>query len=207
MRTHRTPVARRTSSPRHGHRVAAASVVLVTSLGGLAACGEDAGPGDEVSTEDLVEIEDDLADLQDRVGLLRGGPFDAAAEPATDIADADGAVEGLLGEDSELREGQQVTVGAVVTEVVPCNDDGIAFVVAAGDDAEPVPVVWTGTPLDLEPGAVVEVAGTVVVVQRDTFEEDFGVPVEGWLTDPGSFFDTHDAEIALAADSVAVVAP
>lgn len=187
-----------------GIRSIAASAAVVAGLTGLAACSDSAGPEDgAVTTEDLQEIEDDITALEDQVAGLEGAATDAAADTA-DMEDADGAVADLFGDDPESLVGQQVTVSAEISELVVNGDSGAAFMI--GDDSgEPIAVIATDLAEDLQANDVVEVSGTVTTIQRDTFEEDFGVAPDDLFTDADGFFSDSEGEVALAADSVAVI--
>ncbi len=63
---------------RRAGRTAAALMAAAIGMGGLAACGDSAGPeAGGVTTEDLQGIEDDLSALEERVGVLEDAPADA----------------------------------------------------------------------------------------------------------------------------------
>lgn len=184
-----------TTARHRGLRGVAASVAVVAGLSGLAACGESAGPEDgAVSTEDLQEIETDVSELQDRVAGLEGSIPEASADTVDDDA--------LFGEDPSELIGQQVTISAAVSELV--TDDGSAFRVA-GDTGDAIGVISTNAPSGLQVEDVVEVAGTVRVVQRESFEEDFGVDPDQYFSDADAWFEEAEGQVAIAADSVAVV--
>ena len=171
------------------------SVAAVTAIAGLGACSESAGPEQgEVTTEDLQEIQDDLGALEDRIGVLEGGP---AGEPADDEVNAE------LFEDPDSLIGQDVTVSAAVTEVVVAGDNGIAFTIG-GDSGEPIAVL-SANPTEPLVDDVVEVSGKVTTIQRDTFEEDFGFAEDELFDDPDAFFEDHEGEVAIAADNVEVI--
>lgn len=188
-------------------RVAASAAVVVAGVGGLTACSELADPDRNVVTiADLQEVRDDLGRLDERVTAIEEeGPFDARAGSGADIDDSAGAVEGF-GEDAEWLEGQQVTVRGQVTEVLARGDAGTALVLERRR-GEPLPVVTNGRVRGLQVDDVVKAAGIITMVQRDAFEEQFGVMVDDVFSDPGSFFDVNEGEIALAATSVTVVEP
>ena len=59
-------------------------------------------------------------------------------------------------------------------------------------------------PAELDVSDVVRVSGTVVRVQRDTFEQDFGIAVDELVDDP-DVFDTVEGEVAVAADRIEVL--
>ncbi|MGY1608458.1 MULTISPECIES: hypothetical protein [unclassified Geodermatophilus] len=189
---------------RRAGRAAAALIAAAIGIGGLAACGDSAGPeAGGVSTEDLQDIQDDLGALEERVGVLEDQPVDAAGD--TD-APVDPLVEDEAGvfEDPEPLIGQDVTVSAGVSEVITTTDVGSAFRIG-NESGEPIAVVSANPPAQLDVGDVVRVSGTVVRVQRDTFEQDFGITADEVFDDPDVFFDTFDGEVALAADRIEVL--
>lgn len=180
------------------------SVAAVTAIAGLGACSESAGPEEgEVTTEDLQQIQDDLGAIEDRVEAI-----ESAAPAAEGVADDDELagddMTDELFEDGESLIGQDVTVSAAVTEVVVSGDSGIAFMIG-GESGEPVAVLSADPMADLELETVVEVSGTVVTIQRDTFEEDFGFAEDELFDDPDAFFAEHEGEVALAADTVDII--
>ena len=189
-----------------GRRAGRATTVLIAAVvgvGGLAACsGDSAGPeAGGVTTEDLQGIQDDLGALEDRVGVLEDQPADAGAG-----APVDPAVEDPSGvfEDAQSLIGQDVTVSAGVSEVITTTDVGSAFRIG-NDTGEPIAVVRATPPAQLEVDDVVRVSGTVVQVQRDTFEQDFGIAPDELFDDADVFFDTFEGEVAIAADRAEVL--
>ena len=191
------------SAARRAGRAATAVTALAVGLAGLSACGDSAGPeAGGVTTEDLQELEDQLTGIEDRVGVLED----------SGMTGEDGAAgEAALGEDSDAffgdtgaSVGQQVTVSAEVSELVTTTDLGGAFRIA-GEGAEPVAVVSATPPPQLDQGDVVRVSGTVVQVQQDTFEADFGVAAEELFEDADGWFDEADGQIAIAATQVEVL--
>lgn len=191
----------RTRHPRaprsRGIRAVAASAAIVTGLTGLAACSESAGPEQgAVTTEDLQELEDSVADLEARVAGLEGTP-EATGTAAGDGEDSDD--EALFGGDPSALVGQEVTVSAGVSDLVA--DDGSVFRIAGGF-GEPVAVIYADPTTELALDDVVEVTGTVTVMQRDTFEEDFGVDPETFFDDADAWFADAEGEVAIAATDV-----
>ena len=190
-------------TPRGGRRAgrtAAALVAAAIGMGGLAACGDSAGPeAGAVTTEDLQGIEDDLGALEERVGVLEDAPADAGA-PADPVVEDEAGVF----EDADALLGEEVTVSAGVSEVITTTDVGSAFRI--GDETgEPIAVVMARPPAQLELDDVVRVSGTVVEVQRDTFEQDFGIASDELFDDPEAFFCDFEGEAAIAADRMEVL--
>jgi len=181
---------------RRAGRTAGVLLAAAIGMGGLAACGDSAGPeAGEVTTGDLQQIEDDLTALEDRIGVLEDGevPVDPVVEDESGLFD-----------DSEALIGQQVTVSAGVSEVMTTTDVGSAFRI--GDDSgEPIAVLSASPPSELQADDVVRVSGTVVTVQRDSFEQDFGIAADELFDDADAFFSDFEGEVALAADRVEVL--
>ena len=194
--------SRRLTPPggRRAGRTAAALMAAAIGMGGLAACGDSAGPeAGAVTTEDLQGIEDDLSALEERVGVLEDAPADAGA-PADPVVEDEAGVF----EDADALLGEEVTVSAGVSEVITTTDVGSAFRI--GDESgEPIPVVMARPPAQLELDDVVRVSGTVVKVQRDTFEQDFGIASDELFDDPDAFFSEFEGEAAIAADRMEVL--
>ena len=189
---------RRTAwSKRGAGRTAGMLLAAAIGMGGLAACGDSAGPeAGEVTTEDLQHIEDDLGALEDRVGVLEGGMADGEAPVDPVLEDESG-----LFEDAQALIGQEVTVSAGVSEVMTTTDVGSAFRI--GDDSgEPIAVLTASPPQQLDVDDAVRVTGTVVKVQRDTFEQDFGIAADELFDDADAFFSDFEGEVAVAADRV-----
>lgn len=202
MRT--TPRHHHPRSPRsprsRGIRAVAASAAVVTGLTGLAACSESGGPEQgAVTTEDLQELEDSVADLESRVAGLEGTP---EATGTADGSGEDSDDEALFGGDPDALVGDEVTVSAAVSDVVA--EDGSVFRMAGGF-GEPVTVIFADASTELALDDVVEVTGTVTVMQRESFEEDFGVDPETFFDDPDAWFEDAEGEVAVAATSVEVI--
>lgn len=181
-------------------RAATVLVAATLGMGGLAACGEDSsGPeAGGVSAEDLQNVEDDLAALEDRIGVLEDESTDAPVDP---VAEGDGSE---VFEDPEALIGQEVTVSATVTELLTTTDVGSAFRIG-GESGEPIPVIMATPPAQLDADDVVQVSGTVVRVQQDSFETDFGIAADELFEDPESFFTDFEGEVAIAADRMEVL--
>jgi hypothetical protein len=170
-------------------------------MGGLAACGDSAGPEAGVTAEDLQQLEDDLGALEERVGVLEE-PV-AGDEPLEDGAPAFEDEAGVF-EDPEPLIGQEVTVSAEVSEVMTTGDVGAAYQIA-GESGDPIGVIMATPPTELDTNDAVRVSGVVVRVQEDSFEEDFGVAADELFDDPDAFFTDFEGEIAIAADRMEVL--
>lgn len=180
------PISNRAPAHR-AKRALAASAVVAMGMTGLTACADSAGPEEGVTTEDLTSINDDVAALEDRIAELEAGmAVDPAAEEQPEVV------------------GQEVTVSAEVSEVITSNDAGGAFRIA-GDEGPSVAVLATTPPDDLDLNDIVQVTGTVVMVQRDTFEEDFGIAEDELFEDPDSFFEETEGQPAIAATEIDVI--
>ncbi|MDT0277105.1 hypothetical protein [Blastococcus goldschmidtiae] len=200
-----------------------AGVLLATVLG-LAACS---GPADTEPTattaaeltevrEEVAGLRDRVATLEDRVGdlqdrLAEGGADEPVGEPD---APGDGPPDGAPPEsdpsffgEPEAPLGEQVTVRGEVVELVASTS--IASVLrVAGEAGEPVAVVTVTPSSDIGTGDEVEVSGTVLDVDPDTFEADFGIAADELFDDPQAWLDDAEGQIAIAATRIeAVPAP
>ncbi len=190
-----TPLGRRRAG-----RTAAVVMAAAIGMGGLAACGDSAGPeAGGVTTEDLQGVEDDLSALEERVGALEDAPADAEAPVDPAVEDEAGVFE-----DAQALIGQEVTVSAGVSEVITTTDVGSAFRIG-NETGEPIAVVMASPPAQLDVNDVVRVSGTVVQVQRDTFEQDFGIAADELFDDQDAFFSAFEGEVAIAADRMEVL--
>jgi hypothetical protein len=172
-----------------GAKAVAASGALMVALTGLVGCGDSAGPeSGEVTTEDLTELEEQVTALEDRVGAVEEGM--GAEAPAGDGA-------------SEIV-GEEVTVSAQVTELITSSDVGSAFRIA-GDSGPTVAVLATSPPEGLEVDDVVQISGTVQMVNRDSFEEDFGIAEDDLFDDADAFFEESEGQLAIAASEIDVL--
>ncbi|TFV57734.1 hypothetical protein E4P41_14195 [Geodermatophilus sp. DF01-2] len=186
---------------RRAGRAATALVAAAIGMGGLAACGESAGPeAGEVTIDDLQAIEEDIGELEERVGVLEEAP---AAEPDAPV---DPVVEDEAGlfDDPDPLIGQEVTVSAEVSELVATTDVGAAYWIA-GESGEPIAVIMATPPAELDANDVVRVSGTVVQVAQDTFEQDFGIAADELFDDPDAFFAEAEGQVALAADRMEIL--
>jgi hypothetical protein len=174
------------------------AVVAAIGLGvaGLTGCGDSAGPETgTVTTEDLQELEDRVAGLDDRIGVLEGADGDG-------VADADDT-EAFFG-DPDAHLGQLVTISAEVSDLTATTDVGAAFRIA-GESGDPIDVVSANPPPQLGQDDVVRVTGTVVQVQRDSFEQDFGVVADELFEDADAWFEGADGQVAVSASQITVL--
>ncbi|MCF6745751.1 hypothetical protein E9529_16005 [Blastococcus sp. KM273128] len=189
-----------TTGRRRAGRTATALAAAVLGMGGLAACSDDsAGPeAGGVSADDLQQVEDQLAGLDERVGALEEG-MGADSGGGDGIGPDDDTA--AIFEDAQAFVGQEVTVSAEISEMVTTTDVGSAFRMA-GESGEPIAVVSASSPAELDANDVVQVTGTVVQVQRDTFEQDFGVAADELFEDADAWFSEEEGSAAISADSI-----
>lgn len=186
-------------------RTGAAVVLVALGVGGLVACGDS--PEAEVAAvtvEDLRELENDVAALEERVAELEGAPLSPAetVAPAPPSTAADDRQDFLGAPNSFLDE--DVTVRAEITGPLTVTGIGSAFRLRNGS-GNSVPVV-SATPTDtVGVGDVVEVSGTAVRVQRNTFEQEFGIAADELLGNPNRWFRENEGEVAISADEITVV--
>jgi hypothetical protein len=177
-------------------------VAAVLAVAGLGACGS-AGPEVGITTDDIQDLENQIDALDERLGALEeGGALpedldDASPEAVPDVSDD-------LWSGPDVYVGQTVTVSAEVTEVVAIADAGTAFRIA-GDSGDPLLVVSTSPPDDLDTGDVVRVMGSVLVLRQDTFEQEFGAAPGDVFDDPDAFFQDAEDDIGIAADDVQMI--
>lgn len=175
------------------------AVVLALGMSSLAACGQDsAGPeAGEVTLEDLQGMERQVGDLEDRIGVLEEADPAGAVDPAV----ADDAIF----TDPEPLIGQEVTVSGAVSEMVTAASElGSAFRIG-GDSGEPVAVLSATPQAELDADDVVQVSGKVMKVQRDSFEEDFGVAADELFDDADAFFADAEGQAAISAERIKVL--
>ena len=198
-------------------RAAAAGAALVVGLSGLAACGDSAGPeAGAVTTEDLQGLEEQVGALEERLGVLEegsatsAGAADSAAGSATDNASGGGAAlpagqESPLFTDPASLVGQQVTVSAAVMEVLPTAQAGAAFTIGGQGEDEAIPVISVDGATQVQVDDVVQVSGTVVQVDQQQFQQDFGVAADELFSDAEAFFTDNAGDVALDAGQVQVL--
>ncbi len=189
-----------TTGRRKAGRTATALAAAVLGMGGLAACSDDSAGAEAggVTAEDLQQFEDQLAGLDERVGALEEG-VGVGGDP---IAAGDDT-EAFFG-DNQSYVGQEVTISAEVSEMVTTTDVGSSLRIA-GESGDPIAVVMASQPTELDANDVVRVSGTVVQVQRDTFEEDFGIAADELFEDADAWFQEEEGSVAIAADRIEVL--
>lgn len=164
----------------------AGGLVLASGLV-LTGCSSDsAGPeAGSVTTEDLQELQDQVGLFDDRLTALEGGAGDVGGEQA-DIV------------------GQEATISAEVSEVITSSGVGSAFRI--GGESGPSVAVLSGTaPEGLDATDTVQITGTVVVINRDSFEQDFGLAEGDLFDDPDGFFTEFDGQPAIMATEIEVL--
>jgi hypothetical protein len=176
---------------------------IALGLAGVAGCGDSAGPeAGEVTVEDLQGLEDQLTGLEDRVGVLEDRGVSDGAVPGGDMGAGDDT-DAFFG-DTGSYVGQQVTVSAEISELTTTTEIGSALRIA-GEGAEPIAVVSATPPPQLDRSDVVRVTGTVVQVQRDSFEEDFGIIADELFEDADAWFDEAEGQVAISASEIEVL--
>ena len=186
MRTGRlTTTTRRT-------RFVATTAIAALAIGTAACADDSAGPeAGEVTTSDLQALEDQIGAFDERLGALEE---DFAADGAD--VEAGGAEADIVG--------QEVTVSAEVSELITSSDVGSAFRIG-GESGPSVAILATTPPEGLDVDDVVQISGTVQLINRDSFEDDFGIAEADLFDDPDVFFDEEEGQPAIAATSVEVL--
>ena len=194
---------------RTAFRSAAAGAALVVGLGGLAGCGDSAGPeAGAVTTQQLTDLQEQVGALEERLGVLEesgdrsGDPTEDAAPGGEPVA---GAGDSPLFTDPASLVGEEVTVSAGVMEVLPTTSSGSAFTIGGQGEDEAVAVLSTGQPVHVDVDDVVQVTGTVVLVSRERFEQDFGTAPGDLLTDVDAFLMDEEGDVAIDASQVRVL--
>ncbi|TQN42625.1 hypothetical protein FHU33_2031 [Blastococcus colisei] len=182
--------------------------VVLAALGavGLAACGDS--PEGEVSTvtlEDLRELEDDVAALEERVAVLEGAQLGPATttSPAAPSSEAGDGPDTTFLSDPSGSLGEEVTVTATIRSAT-VSDIGSVFRLADGTGRS-VPVVSATPTGALADGDVVEVSGTVLRIEESTFEQDFGIAPDELVEEPDRWLRENEGDVAISADRVAIV--
>ena len=192
---HRKELTR--TSPRK--RLVVGSALAVLALGTAACESDSAGPeAGEVTTSDLQALEDQIGAFDERLGALE----DQFAAGGADVEA--GEAEAELGAEQQDIIGQEVTVSAEVSELITSTDVGSAFRVG-GDSGPSVAILATTPPEGLDVNDVVQISGTVQVINRDSFEDDFGIAETDLFDDPDAFFEEEEGQPAIAASSVEVL--
>lgn len=92
-----------------------------------------------------------------------------------------------------------------MSELITSSDAGSAFRIA-GDSGPSVAVLATSPPQGLDADTAVRVTGTVQMVQRESFEQDFGIAEEDQFgADADAFFEEAEGQPAIAATEVEVL--
>lgn len=170
----------------------ATGTALALTLTGVAACSEDDSAGPEagaVTAEDLQGLEDRVGALEEAVGALGDG--------------ADAGADGEPAGQSDVI-GQEVTVSAEVSELITSTDAGSAFRIGA-DSGASVAVLATAQPEGLDTNDVVQITGTVRMVNRDSFEQDFGIAEGDLFEDADAFFQEFEGQLGIAATNIEVL--
>lgn len=126
-----------------------------------------------------------------------------AAGPADALGADDEGDEATDEEQADIV-GQDVTVSAEVSELITTSDAGSAFRIA-GESGPAVAVMATTPPDGLDEDDVVQISGIVQMVNRDSFESDFGIAEDDLFDDPDGFFEDSEGELATSATSVEVL--
>lgn len=185
---------------RNAARTRLAAGAAITALAfGVTACDDSAGPeAGAVTTDDLQDLTDQIGALEERVGALED-QFAAGGEPGL------GEGEDMAGGgDQQDIIGQEVTISAEVTELITSGDQGTAFRIG-GEPGPSVAVLSGSMSQQVQANDVVQISGTVQLINRDTFEQDFGVAEGDLFDDADGFFDEFEGQPAIAADSVEVL--
>lgn len=183
-------------------RRSAAALAAALSLGVLSACGNSGGD-DVVPADQVEELSEQLGTLDDRVTDLESGfaDMETAEGPMEDEPADEGAA--ILADPRE-HVGEEVTVTAEISQLYDTTDAGSVFRIA-GDVGEQVAVVSTDPPEQLLANDVVQVTGTVMLVDEPEFEEKFGIAADELFEEADNFFADVDGEAAIVADSVELV--
>ncbi|WP_222195443.1 hypothetical protein [Modestobacter italicus] len=183
-------------------RRAAAALVAVLGLGGTAACGQDQATPDGVTAEQLRDVQDDVAALEERVAELEAARSSAPSSGETSAPPTPTATSSPTATPTPtFRAGDDVSFRGEVVDLVATTDIGTAVRVSTESGAT-VSVVSATPVADLDPGDVVQVTGTATRVQRSSFERDFGIAADVLLDDPDAFLAEEAGRLAVAADQV-----
>lgn len=191
-------------------RRAATVAVLALGLTGLAGCAED--PAEPVvgavTDEDVAGLEEQIGGLEERVGVLEEdlaavGPGGSDEQVAAPLPAVNEQYAEIL-ENPQSFLGEEVTLGAEVIEILPTADAGIAFRMG-GTIADPITVISATPPPAFDANDIVRVTGTMVEVQADTFEQDFGIAGDALFDDPDAFFGTAEGQPAISADQIEIL--
>ena len=179
-------------------RFLAGTAIAALAIGTAACESDSAGPeAGEVTTSDIQDLEEQIGAFDERLGALE----EEVAAGGEDVAA--GGDEAQAGAEEDVV-GQEVTVSAEVTELITSGDVGSAFRIG-GESGPSVAILSTTPPEGLEVDDVVQISGTVQLVNRDSFEDDFGVAETDLFDDPDTFFDEEEGQPAIAATSVEIL--
>ncbi|WP_324277668.1 hypothetical protein [Blastococcus brunescens] len=182
-------------------RVAGAAVAAALALTGCGGGSVEPAPS-AVSAEDLEQVRDEVAALEDRVASLEDRLDDGDPADPPDEAGSPGTADTFFG-DPEAAIGREVVVRGEVTELLAATDVASAFRIT-GDVGEPVAVVSVTPPPAVATGDVVEVSGSAVEVDPDSFEADFGIAADELFDDPEAWLTEADGQVAIAAVRIEV---
>ena len=158
----------------------------------LTGCSDSAGPeAGAVTTEDLQNLEEQVGALEGRLGALEEGVVEGGSAGAA------------TGEQPDII-GQEATISAEVSEVITSTDVGSAFRVG-GESGPSVAVLSGSAPEGLDANDTVRITGTVQLVNRDSFEQDFGLAEDDLFDDPDGFFTEFEGQPAIAATEIEVL--
>ena len=159
----------------------------------LTGCSDSAGPeAGAVTTEDLQRLEGQLGGFEDRLGELENGMLEMEA----------GAGAGAAEEPDII--GQEATISAEVSEVITSTSVGSAFRVG-GESGPSVAVLSGSAPEGLDANDTVRITGTVQLITRESFEEDFGLVEDELFDDPDGFFGEFEGQPAIAATEIEIL--
>ena len=182
---------------------AAGTVVAVGLV--LAGCSDPVVPEPSgVTARDLERVRDRIAELEDRVAVLEDRLADGDSGEQVDEPGSSPGTGDSFFDDPDSSVGQQVTVRGGVAGVLAATDVASAFRIA-GDGGDPVTVVSVTPPPELATGDLVEVSGTAVEVDRDTFEAEFGIAAAALFEDPDAWFADAEGQVAIAAVRIEVL--
>ncbi|WP_299959710.1 hypothetical protein [uncultured Modestobacter sp.] len=193
----------RSAPDRPTGRRAAAAVLAVLGVGGLAGCGQDEADPGGVTAEQLQDVRDDVATLSERVDELEAARSSApptageTSAPATTTSTTTAPAEPT----PTFAAGDDVSLGGEVTGLISTTAVGSAFRLATGEGVT-VTVISPTPVAELATGDAVQVSGVATRVQRSSFERDFGIAAEVLLDDPDAFLTEHAGQLAVAADRV-----
>ena len=177
-------------------KLAAGSVIAMLALGTAACDSDSAGPEGGVTTEDLQALTEQVGALEERVGVLEN-ELGAAAEADAQAGAGEQQQQDIIG--------QEVTISAEVSELITSNDSGTAFRIGDANGPSVAVLAGSATAPQLQSNDVVQISGTVKLINRDSFEQDFGVAEGDLFDDPDAFFTEFEGQPGITADSVEVL--